>query len=362
MLLCFVASMSVRKLINAFFEWRQSGEAMVLATVYETAGSTYSKAGHRMLIAGNGDYQGLVSGGCLEGDLAEHAAKVLETRRAMSVTYDLRDEADDLFGLGIGCNGLIRVLLQPLEPEHGFEPFASISKLALRGAKAVVATVVEHGKHSEPPGATAIWETDAGLKQCTGSPLLPDIASTCEQVCSSGAAVYRLGEDGRGILFAPVRIVPRLLVLGAGLDAIPVVRIAVELGWKVTVCDHRPAYLERGGFELADAVQQVDPRRLPEQVAVADFEAILVMSHHLRTDAAYLTALGAMPVPYLGVLGPPARREKLLSELGALGEELRPRLRGPVGIDLCADSAESIALSIVAELYMQIQSHRRPRG
>ena len=114
--------MSFRGLITTFEAWRESGEPMVLATVYDTIGSTYTKAGHRILIAANADYQGLVSGGCLEGDLAERATNVLRTGEAVAVTYDMRDEADDLWGLGVGCNGLLRVFLQPLTPTNGYAP------------------------------------------------------------------------------------------------------------------------------------------------------------------------------------------------------------------------------------------------
>src|SRR4029079_12428316 len=104
--------MSVRQILEYFDARRERREPLVLATVYETAGSTYSKAGHRILLAANGDYRGLVSGGCLEGDLAERARGVIATAQAGAVTYDLRDSADDLFGLGVGCNGLLRVFLQ----------------------------------------------------------------------------------------------------------------------------------------------------------------------------------------------------------------------------------------------------------
>src|SRR5690606_6498005 len=123
--------------------WRASGEPLVLATVFETAGSTYSKAGHRILIAANGDYQGLVSGGCLEGDLAERARAVQARGVPAAVTYDMRDEADDLWGLGVGCNGLLRVFLQPLYSAEGYEPFATIAKRLIGRGRATLATVIE---------------------------------------------------------------------------------------------------------------------------------------------------------------------------------------------------------------------------
>jgi len=120
--------MGARHILQSFRVWRTAGEPLVLATVYETAGSTYSKAGHRILIAANGDYRGLVSGGCLEGDLAERARGVAASGQSLALTYDLRDSADELWGLGIGCNGLLRVFLQPLSTANDYQPFAAIAK------------------------------------------------------------------------------------------------------------------------------------------------------------------------------------------------------------------------------------------
>ncbi len=120
--------MGARHLLQSFHAWREAGEPLVLATVYETAGSTYSKAGHRILLAANGDYRGLVSGGCLEGDLAERARAVVQSGQAVAVTYDLRDSADELWGLGVGCNGLLRVFLQPLLRTNDYQPFGAIAE------------------------------------------------------------------------------------------------------------------------------------------------------------------------------------------------------------------------------------------
>jgi len=347
--------MSVRRIIEAFDAWRGRGETLVLATVYDTLGSTYSKPGHRILIASNGDYQGLVSGGCLEGDLAERAAHVAETRSPLAVTYDLRDDADELWGLGVGCNGLIRVFLQPLTPESRFEPFASISTRLVGTTGGAVATVIESERRDAPAGATLVVDADpSGAVVLHGLPAgadaVAELVAGCRAALDSGRASHTRGTDGFEVLYAPLVPVPRVLVLGAGLDAVPVVDFAADLGWFVTVADHRPAYLERGRFERADRVLEVDPRELPRKVPLAEFDAVIVMSHHLETDRTYLSHLVGAPARYLGVLGPPARRARLLDVLGEAGEALRPRLKGPIGLDLGADSPESIALSIVAEL------------
>jgi xanthine/CO dehydrogenase XdhC/CoxF family maturation factor len=161
------------------------------------------------------------------------------------------------------------------------------------------------------------------------------------------------------VLHAPLKPIPKLLVLGAGLDAVPLVAMAAELGWLVTVADHRPAYVARDGFERAVRTLLIDPQALDRSLKLEEFDAIVVMSHHLTTDRKYLAQLAGVETRYLGVLGPRARRDRLLDELGDQGARLRARLRGPVGLDLGADSPESIALSILAELHT-ILSARKP--
>ena len=342
--------MSVRQILKTFDEWRADGRPMVLATVYETLGSTYSKAGHRILIGADGRYQGLVSGGCLEGDLAERARTVLETTRTAAVTYDMRGEADELFGLGVGCEGLIRVLLQPLLAAQGYQPFASIARQLLASRPAVVATVIESAHSSMAPGATMIVQAGSREAWNLDESAADMLARECERVLRSGGARYAKDEFGLGVLYATLKPVPRLLLLGAGLDAVPLVNMGADLGWRVTVVDHRPAYLERGGFERAERVVHVVPRMLAETVPLADFDAIIVMSHHLTTDRTYLAQLANVGARYLGVLGPRARKERLLAGLDEVGPTLRGRLKGPVGLDIGADSPESIALSVLAEL------------
>ncbi len=140
-------------------------------------------------------------------------------------------------------------------------------------------------------------------------------------------------------------------MLGAGLDAVPVVSIASELGWRVSVADHRPAYLESKEFTGAECAVLVVPSELARDFSVKDFDAVIVMSHHLRTDQIYLAQLAESAIPYIGVLGPPARKERLLEALGEAGNRLALCLKGPVGLDIGADSPESIALSLIAEIH-----------
>ncbi len=142
----------------------------------------------------------------------------------------------------------------------------------------------------------------------------------------------------------------RLLVLGAGLDAVPLTRLADEIGWSCTVADHRPAYVDHAGFPDECEKHCAEPVQLAATVDLDTFDCAVVMSHHLLTDRQYLRQLASLATPYLGLLGPPARKQRLLEELGDEGRKLATCLRGPVGIDIGADTAESIAVSIAAEM------------
>ena len=315
--------MSDKALLQRFDEWRRQGRPLVLATVVGTAGSTYTKTGHRMLIADSGDYEGLVSGGCLEGDLASHAQHVIASGNAQVITYDLRGDEDALFGLGIGCDGLLRILLQRLSPADGFEPFATLATV-LRG---------------DVPVDCALVLADQGDLR-TGMTLI-SIDGTFSGTDLAAAEV----------LYTKLRPLPRLLVLGAGPDAVPIVTLADTLGWRVTLVDHRPASLERPGFASADSRVCVPVAKVGDHVPLGTFAAAIVMSHHLATDHSYLVALATSPIPYIGLLGPPGRRDRLLRELGEAASALEGRLHGPAGLDIGADSPESIALAILAEIH-----------
>ena len=149
----------------------------------------------------------------------------------------------------------------------------------------------------------------------------------------------------------PLSLPPKLLLLGAGPDAAPIVEFAARLNWKVTLIDHRPAYADPSHFPLAERVILARPEELGNAVDLKHFAAAVVMSHHLPSDLSYLRALAEAPIPYVGLLGPAPRRQKLLSDLGDSAPRLRTRLHGPVGLALGGRGPESIALSVVAEIH-----------
>jgi xanthine dehydrogenase accessory factor len=346
---------STSKILDAFDRWTQTAQDLVLVTVFETEGSTYSKAGHRILIAANGDFQGLVSGGCLEGDLAEHARRVITDGITRAVTYDLRDDADEIWGLGVGCNGLLRVLLQRLHRDTGFEPMRSIAAVQRGAQAALAAVVVGSSSGATPLGATALADS-AGIRSWGMPERLAE--SLLETGSSGGAALLDVTchDEVLHVLIAPIQPMRRLLLLGAGPDALPILRIGNELGWRTTVADHRPAYLEKPAFGEAEKRSLGTPGSLADRLRLDEFDAVVIMSHNLDADRIYLQQVGGSGIDYVGLLGPRARRDRLVAEIGEFGKLLASRLRGPVGLDIGANSPESIALSILAEIHRHFLS------
>jgi xanthine dehydrogenase accessory factor len=326
---------------------------MALATVVETRGSTYSKAGALMLIDENGIFQGMLSGGCLEGDLAIRAQIVIETGTPQLITYDLAEDNDELWGLGVGCDGLMKVLLQPLTAAQDYEPFAAILEALDSDVPAVVSTVLESSNESAPVGAALVLVGGNHSAFGIADDLLQKFVGGASKALSNGTTINEritVADNDALALHSVIQPAPRILVLGGGLDAEPLVRYADELGWKCTVVDHRPAYIEKGDFSGAERRICCSVDELRAQVELAKFDAAVVMSHHLASDRAYLEHLGATDIAYVGLLGPVGRRDRLLAELGDRGDALADRLSGPAGLDIGGRGPAAIALSIVVEI------------
>jgi xanthine dehydrogenase accessory factor len=328
---------------------RAAGRAFALAIVVHTRGSTYRKAGALMAIANDGSYAGLLSGGCLESDLREHARQVIETGAARTVSYDTGGSDDLIWGLGVGCEGAMQILLLRVGPEGGWQPLEHLAAALATHTPTAIALLVEaSGAH---PAGTLLLPGSALLEELAGRAQL-------EHILRSGQAAW-LKSTGR-VFAVPLALPPRLLLLGGGPDALPLADFAARLAWRVTVYDHRPAYARADQFPQGTQVVLADADALATRLDLAGYEAAVVMSHHLPSDLEYLRALAASPIEYVGLLGPAQRRERLLKDLGTGAAPLQSRLHAPVGLDLGGRAPESIALSIIAEIHAHV--HQRAGG
>jgi len=335
-------------LLPLFERERAAGRALALGVLVRTAGSTYRKPGALILIAANGEYAGLLSGGCLEGDLREHAQAVITSGTARPVRYDLRGEDELLWGLGIGCEGDLQILLLRAGPDNAWQPLAHLADALARHAVTAVGIVVDSARPGLPRGTLVL---PAPARPAHPALAAPAVQAALAQAAGDGHTRWVDG-DAFQLFVLPLRLPPRILVLGAGPDAAPVADFAARLNWKVTLADHRPAYAVGAHFPTAERVLHAAPARLPDALDLGQFSAAVIMSHHLVSDLAYLRLLAPTSVGYIGLLGPAARRDRLLAQLTeAEADAVRPRLRAPVGLALGGRAPESVALAIVAQVH-----------
>jgi len=329
---------------------RAAGRAMALGVLVHTAGSTYRKPGALILIAADGEYAGLISGGCLEGDLREHARAVIASGAAANVRYDTRTGDDPLWGLGLGCEGAMQILLVQVGPANGWQPLAHLATALAVHERTAIGVLVE-SEDPEVPGGTVVLPASAATSAELPEPLRkPAVQVLLGRAAERGETGW-LHESSWKLFVLPLSLPPRILLLGAGPDALPVVDFAMRLGWKVTLVDHRAAYAVQSHFPGAESVVLARPEALSGTLDLKGYAAAIVMSHHLPSDLAYLRVLAASAIPYVGLLGPAMRRARLLADLGSDARGLQGRLHAPVGLPLGGRSPESIALAIVAQLH-----------
>jgi len=354
----------LQRLLLAYDRHRAEARPCALATVVEVLGSAYRRPGARMLVTEDGEMTGAISGGCLEGDARQRARQAIFRGEPALVTYDTRDEDDPRHGLGPGCQGVVRILLEPLDFTAPGNPME-----LLRG----------FAQHPEPAVLATVFETDAsGLRAAVGQRVLlsatgmlrgtallaGSLVEAARATLTQGISQVLAVETGAGPVRALLEVlVPplRLVVYGAGNDAQPLVHLAASLGWHITVVDGRPTLATAVRFPAAAEVRIVPVRELAAQVPDAGAYHVL-LSHNYAYDLAALQTLLPTAAPYIGLLGPRAKATRLLDELEVseieTSETLQNRLRSPIGLDLGSETPEEIALAIVAE----IQATRNQRN
>jgi xanthine dehydrogenase accessory factor len=341
-------------ILEAIREARRTGQRAALATVVRVQGSAYRREGARMLIREDGALTCMLSGGCLEPEVAEVARRVLARNQPVLRHYDLAE--DVVWGLGLGCGGTVDVYIEPL-------PLVAVGDAPLltrwldtleRGDTAVLATLM-------PAGVLRLFVPEQGPTEGSfGSPeLLTAVEEVARGIMASGAprAESRVLDTSTGavdVFFDVSTPPPELVIFGAGHDAIPVVRQMVDLGWRVTVVDARPAFTIETRFPGAGLVLSAPEEFGALVPPMGARTAVLVMNHHLERDQASLAFALASEAGWIGVLGPRARYLKLLEGMRAAGvavdQPQLARVRNPVGLDIGAESADEVALAIAAAL------------
>lgn len=328
-----------------------AGHKLALATIIETMGSSYQKAGARMIISSSGQYSGILAGGCFEGDFIEQSAEVFETGKPKTLFYDMRSSDDAIWGLGLGCNGAVRLFVQSLSEQEDFSPLTELAEAATCGNTAILCTVTDSELEELPTGTTFSWILGGSVAFTL--PLHQSIyAHTFKALENKRHAYQTIYVQNKSLTVFCEKILPpkHLLLLGAGPDAIPLVNMASELRWDITLADHRPAYLIPERFPENVNLVSITPETIHDDLSLERFDAMVLMTHSIDYDIRYLKQLADSPLPYIGLLGPSHRRDELFKALGDKAELIRGRSHGPVGLNIGSRTPDEIALSILAEI------------
>jgi xanthine dehydrogenase accessory factor len=347
----------IKDILKAFDEAQKQGKKTALATVVHVEGSSYRRAGARMLITEEGRLTGAISGGCLEGDALHKALLVMTQQKPMLVTYDTMDEDDALLGVGLGCNGIIQVLIEPIDISMKNSPILFLKEAIAQRQSSVLVTLfcLQDKKNTQAGTCLLLKEGNSIIGE---PPVLKDIlihdAGTAFENHNTYFKNYITEKESYTGFIEFIKPPVSLIIIGAGNDVIPLIQMADVLGWESTVVDGRPNYAKKERFTSACRVLVSKPENVLQQLTIDDQTVFLLMTHNYNYDLAMLRALLNKQVAYIGSLGPRKKIDRMLDELKdegitLTGEQLSV-IYGPVGLDIGAETSEEIALSILAEI------------
>lgn len=351
-------------ILNAFESSQQSGETVFLATLVKTQGSTYRRPGARMLITSTGQIVGTISGGCLEQDVFERTQQVMSDKPIV-VKYDTTSQEDIIWGLGLGCNGVVQVLIERVDFNCELSPFAFLSKCFYYKQQVVVATVFGvEGKVKADVGDRLILHDRTDISNIKDPNLNLAILTDAQAAQSNNHScikTYHLSTGSAEVFIEVIQPPTSLIIFGAGYDAVPVAHFAKALGWDVTVVDSRANTATDQRFGFVDNIILTRPETAHQQICLSDAfgkgkalrTVAVVMTHNYLHDLELLKMLLPSTVRYIGVLGSKQRSERLLEDLhteSTYTEAQLQRLYTPIGLDIGADTPQEIALAIIAEI------------
>jgi xanthine dehydrogenase accessory factor len=299
-----------------------------VATVVRVRGSSYRSPGARMLITDDGRWVGSISGGCLEGDALRKARQVMIDNKPITVTYDTNEDSNQNLGIGLGCNGIIDVLIEPAANAIGF--YNSIVNIE---EPVALATTFDGQKFLVHPGSDPTNAIEERLLS-----LFETKQSRTETI------------DGTEVFLELVQPGIKLVIFGGGFDARPVVQLAKSLGWAVEVTDECVAHIAPVFFPTADKLMLCDRKFVDRDFNISPYTACVLMSHNYEYDRDVLKKLVNTSAPYIGIMGPRKRFDKMLKEGLDLNDEQLNRIHSPIGLDIGAEAPDEIAVAIVSEI------------
>jgi len=319
----------IDSVLEAAADLTSRGERFALATVVSVRGSSYRRPGARLLVPEHGAPIGLISGGCLEEEAARLAREALALDAPVLITVDHSAEGDELWGMGLGCRGVIELLAEPTT--LAAETLAALSA-AREGRPTYLLTSLDGDRrHISAVEADALGER-AAVAVARGRPTV-------------------IGDAVLDPILPPLHLV----ICGAGPDARPLADAGLRLGWRVSVVDPRRSMLRAGRFPGA-VLHGADPASAAGAVGAAEWTAAVIMSHDYLRDSAFLGGFLGRGVPYLGVLGPRDRTDRLIADLASPPSAAdRAAIHAPAGLDIGADGAEEVATAIIGEILAMLR-------
>jgi xanthine dehydrogenase accessory factor len=348
----------LQDIVQAFDKADKNGKQTALATVVHVEGSSYRRAGARMLITEDGQLTGAISGGCLEGDALRKARLVMAQNKPMLVTYDTTDDDDAKFGVGLGCNGIIHVLIEPIFADKQDNPIQLFKLFLSKREPVVLITIFTiNDKQAPQPGTCLLLTQNRDIKGIFPDDAIKDmLLADANDVLVNGNSVTKtyIYGDRFTCFIELLQPTVSLVIFGAGNDAIPLVQLAAVLGWHIYIVDGRSNYVIPERFPLAKRIIMAKPENALSQIIIDERTVIILMTHNYNYDMAVLKQLLPLQLPYVGALGPKKRLNRMLEELRDEGTEITAgqlaSVYGPAGLDIGSENADEIALSIIAEM------------
>ncbi|MEH2220545.1 MAG: XdhC family protein [Nostoc sp.] len=349
----------LQAILEGFESSQKSGEITFLATVVKTQGSTYRRPGAKMLMTDTGLIIGTISAGCLENDVFEYTKQRMSDGKPIVVTYDSTASEDILWGFGLGCNGIVQVLIERLETESTLNAIAFTQECFHQKHLGIIATVFafEGGVDMKLGSRLLLYPNGKILTDIKDPNLIKYLSADTQAALAnqkSSVKNYQLPLGSAEVFIEVIQPPTPLVIFGAGYDALPVAQFAQALGWEVTVVDCRANEATKVRFSPPCNVILSNRDIVHKQVLITDRTVAVVMTHNYLDDLEILNVMLPSPARYIGILGPKHRTERLLQDLSTekivtTSEQLN-RLYSPIGIDIGADTPEEIAIAIIAEI------------
>lgn len=355
----------IKAIIAAYDSIDRATNRAALATVVRVEGSSYRRTGARMLVMDNGVWVGGISGGCLEGDALKRARLAIAKSAATLITYDTTEGDDYQIGVGLGCNGIIDVLFTPLDFNDQNNPVEILKSCVTAKRETSILITITYLKGNwgnVKAGAVIKYTNEQSLNFFANDPVRKQMANlVAEQLAANKLSPKTVSlEDGR-VVEAFIEILPppvNVIIMGFQYDVYPLSRLIKEIGWMVTIV----ANPQKLNTQITAVVDKVIAPEFFARLQIDQHTVIILMSHDFKTDKYNLPIALATTAPYIGMLGPRVRSEKIWQELKEEGVSLSAedfnRIFAPVGLDIGAVTPEEIALSLAAEVRAVLSSRQ----